>query len=1421
MGQDDRQQHIPNWLRQMSGWEETPDWLLRFIEQSEGSLSLDDLGGGFGAEAFGGSADETAMDGELAQAGEWFDRLSDGEADEEQAVEEPAPTPTVSESGEDWLSEMTEVFDTSIEASGGDDSLDWLDQIQSSQDEALPAVGGPEETGSLFEAAPEGISGEGPLGGLEETEPAQEDVPEWLSGLDQGFPEDEETEEPLPWGDTEETSTFEEVSDADAEVPSEEEEVEETGTGGLPDWLVGEGEGEPEMPDWMAGLGEGEAAGDDTADWLSQIEAAEQEAEPAEPTAVEPALPESVLAEIASEEPFVPESPDWLTSLAEDTDVPLAEEPAGEALEGDAEDWLSEIVPDEQEAPAPLEPTPEAASVSESPDWLTRLAEEAPLAEEPAGEALESEPADWLSEIVPDEQETPAPVEPTPEAASVSESPDWLTGLAEDTDVPLAEEPAGEALESEPADWLSEIVPDEQETSAPLEPTPEAASVSESPDWLTGLAEDTDAPLAEEPAGETPEGGLADWLSEIVPDEQEEPTAAALEPEDVSAETPDWLGGLGEEAPLAEEASVELVDEGIPDWLSETVLSEPEEAAPESVSESVSTPVSEAPYEAPDWLGEPEPAPDLASETVDGVPDWLSEPESAAELAPEIAAEEDAPAWLLETREDEVRERTDISVPEGASPVAEASAPAEAPDWLARLSVDAPAQEAAGSMDDGAPDWLSDLQSPTAEAPAAGLVQPTPDWLSAIEVKATEAPAPQGAPAEVVGEQAPVETGPALEIEAETPEPEIEPDMFDEGAPDWLVDAGEMPSLETDTSTEESEDGVPAWLSDLDMDAEAQVESALDEPSPAGLEEPVASVPDDEAISEDESASGEMIASDAAGQDADLPNWLVNVDQHLPVETEAPVLAEAPLGLSEEPVPTDEVEEEGPGWLEDVGDMSASTIPQERKGVTAWLQDVQDMPVPEETVSEQGGDDVEMPSWLQDMDLGTTESEEAPGTVSESLEDMPDWLREMPQEDISGVSVDTAAEAAPSAPSTLGETSMQGAPSWMQEVYEVAPSPVPDALGLPAQEEAASEEAPEWLDALREQDQEPEEDQLPVETSGPLAGLRGVLNPEPLLAILPKATYKPIPPVGEAQQSEAQRVAELLAQPVRRTTISTRSPGRAILASLGRWLVYIALVAVMLVAPLQSWVRPPVRSEAQGFYYAIDALQPGSEVLLVTDYDASLDGELTPQLRAIVWHLLHKNLGIVFLSLNAQGPAIVRDVVNEIPSAIAGEHYLDLGYVPANPAALRGFVHNPIAGASTLISGAVAPADTTLGQRISSFDDLDLIVTVTGDHTHVQWWIEQVGTQTRVDLLAAVSTSAVPYLMPYYDARGTGQLAGILSGLSGAVQYEQMAAGQVAPNAWPNYVVLVNAQMLLVVIVLVSGVSSIVSGIVQRARRSK
>ena len=92
----------------------------------------------------------------------------------------------------------------------------------------------------------------------------------------------------------------------------------------------------------------------------------------------------------------------------------------------------------------------------------------------------------------------------------------------------------------------------------------------------------------------------------------------------------------------------------------------------------------------------------------------------------------------------------------------------------------------------------------------------------------------------------------------------------------------------------------------------------------------------------------------------------------------------------------------------------------------------------------------------------------------------------------------------------------------------------------------------------------------------------------------------------------------------------------------------------------------------------IQNLAPKSTALLVVAYDASLDGELTPSTRAIVRHLLSNEVSVAAVSLTPQGVAIVQDLFDESTGSNAGEHFINLGYLPPHPASLHAFVDGPI-----------------------------------------------------------------------------------------------------------------------------------------------
>jgi hypothetical protein len=464
------------------------------------------------------------------------------------------------------------------------------------------------------------------------------------------------------------------------------------------------------------------------------------------------------------------------------------------------------------------------------------------------------------------------------------------------------------------------------------------------------------------------------------------------------------------------------------------------------------------------------------------------------------------------------------------------------------------------------------------------------------------------------------------------------------------------------------------------------------------------------------------------------------------------------------------------------------------------------MPVPEEDLTRETPAESPdtMPDWLHAAD-----EQEQEAAKPDIPTEMPDWLREVPAKEAPPQKEPVSLETGLAAAQPPEQADVTGEP--VAEDLE-APTPempvIADVFDLPTRAELPAVETPDWLADLRKGEgaSVSAEEDLPVETSGPLAGLRGVLNPEPLLAILPRSTYKPAVPIPDEHRAEVDLIKDVL-EPVA-PSMPKASPGRQVMAGLGRWLVYLALAVVVFVAPIREVVLPVDLVETKSFANAINGLPEGSTVLLVIDYDASLDGELTPQMRAIIWHLLQRNLGIVTVSLSPQGSAIAQDLFRERGIADEGRAYVNLGYLPPHPASVQAFTDSPFGGV-TLWATTPNAGQTALGQQVRSFDDLDLIVTVSGDRDHVRWWIEQVWSQKRIDIVAAVSASVAPYIQPYYDEKGRGPIKGMLVGLAAVPQYERLTGIGVNPSAWANYIVQVNAQLLLVAVVLLAAVGSL------------
>jgi thioredoxin-like negative regulator of GroEL len=665
----------------------------------------------------------TEGDEEEQSPGE-FD-LAGVDADELPAADAPTAGPQFeSESAlfeeNDMSNSTDQEFPTWPDDDDDSEELEWLDR-EPFEDETVPSAGlTPDEEDSI----------EDEFSGLESL-PAEEDsgdtVPVESGGDDRpaedAEPPDREFVEPGLFGDVdhdfewqgEPSAGFDDQDEAELEneFASLFEEADEE-----PFALTGDDK--PEQP-----------AAEDEPEWLTSMGAAEEEEAADEPFGLDEEEEEFAASagDLGGEEEdeLTSETPEWLGEMrAEQTgyEEPAAEEPAAE----DEPEWLTSMGAAEEE-----EAADEPFGLDEEEEEFAASAGDLGGEEE---DELTLETPEWLGEM---RAEQTGYEEPAAEEPAVEEEPEWLSSMGAAEEEEAADEPFGlDEEEEEFAASVGDLGIDEEDELT-----------SETPEWLGEMrAEQTGY---EEPAAEEE----PDWLTF---DEEEEFAASVGdqgidEEDELTSETPDWLGEIqAEQTGYEESAAEEPAVEEEPEWLTplEDAVAAEDDAIP-------------AQEEMPDWLRDAQPAPEAAfdddveddfafdqqEEEADTgtVPDWLAYigDESEAEEEEEtgfdeeaLTAASDTPGWLSEVQAASQMGLEDDDDQDHGEP--------EIPDWLADME---PAEEDdeyqaeyGTEFDAEEEDWIGQIGTPSAVEEPQTEEGPEEEynWLEEFDTGATEEP---------------------------------------------------------------------------------------------------------------------------------------------------------------------------------------------------------------------------------------------------------------------------------------------------------------------------------------------------------------------------------------------------------------------------------------------------------------------------------------------------------------------------------------------------------------------------------------------------------------------------------------------------------------------------------------------------------
>ncbi|MBL0060470.1 MAG: hypothetical protein IPP40_03010 [bacterium] len=223
-----------------------------------------------------------------------------------------------------------------------------------------------------------------------------------------------------------------------------------------------------------------------------------------------------------------------------------------------------------------------------------------------------------------------------------------------------------------------------------------------------------------------------------------------------------------------------------------------------------------------------------------------------------------------------------------------------------------------------------------------------------------------------------------------------------------------------------------------------------------------------------------------------------------------------------------------------------------------------------------------------------------------------------------------------------------------------------------------------------------------------------------------------------------------------------------------RW-VFLAM-ALAVAAPLffKIGLAPKTTPPVKEFYDYIEALPPGSRVLCSFDYDPGSKAELDPMCISVLEHLMDKGHKPVVITLWSTAPALIERNVNLICRDKYGKQYgtdyVYLGLKEGREAVMVAMGKSIRATFPVDFYGTPVE-QIPLMNGVENYEQFQALINVSAGYPGTKEYVQYVTTRFAIPLLSGASAVSVPEYSAYYQS---GQLKGLLTGITGAAEYEAL-----------------------------------------------
>nr|WP_139088775.1 hypothetical protein [Oscillochloris trichoides] len=459
----------------------------------------------------------------------------------------------------------------------------------------------------------------------------------------------------------------------------------------------------------------------------------------------------------------------------------------------------------------------------------------------------------------------------------------------------------------------------------------------------------------------------------------------------------------------------------------------------------------------------------------------------------------------------------------------------------------------------------------------------------------------------------------------------------------------------------------------------------------------------------------------------------------------------------------------------------------------------------------------DLPAWLStDSDAAASD---ARGATSGDMS-LPSWLRGVTDEPV-------APPAAPRSPSSgdsttsrrrrvnedaEGDDFLKGTelPSWLRPIEPEPAQPSPERKAL------------DWLTRLGGSEENENEGE----------GVSSLV-PEPAAVALPaRRIYERSPEQIEALALLERLVHSPYPAPVEAPLAAAPSRWQKIGLDRVLYMLFMLVLLIGMIVPAISTPFQTTTPSAPGAVALNEQLAQLSEddvVLIAYEWNAQRASELRPLETAITSKLIAQRSKLILLSTNIQGTMLSFELRGPLRAAgynidpngtvFGGRDYILLGYRPGGELALRRMAQNLRGELTSDFEGHDATPSLVAtnfddSPRISSLNDLAMIIVMADQPQDVQAWMEQIHSAApAVPIAFLLPQETAPLVQPYLRLPNVYHLAGLPGALALQAQGEEVDTQMIAHMSGQQGLAIVT----LVVLVIVSSLGVAIA----RARRTQ